>query len=182
MIFATLASPDQLGAYAFFALGCASVQGLFETAILPSFWAPLLQAKKDGDDTAYSRAEQKLTRACLVGGAAVAAVTLVGLTVLTWFLPHPAYAANIHLLYFIAAAYSLLILANIPHYRLYAVRLDSRIVLANVTAFVLFLVLIVLLINSDRSTAVPLALALSCAWLFLIKSVMARRLTSPVIA
>ena len=180
MIFATLASPDQLGAYAFFALGCASVQGLFETAILPSFWAPLLQAKKDGAEVAYRDAERKLTRVCLVGGAAVGTLTLVGLTILAWLLPHPAYAANIHLLYYIAAAYSLLILTNIPHYRIYAARRDSQIVTANVTAFVTFLALIALLINFDRSTAVPMALALSCALLFAVKSVMARRIVDVV--
>ena len=45
MLFGAIASPDQMGAYALFALGCASVQGLFETAILPAYWAPLLQAK-----------------------------------------------------------------------------------------------------------------------------------------
>ena len=182
MLFAVLASPDQLGAYALFALGCASVQGLFETAILPSFWAPLLQAKKDGDETAYRQAERKLTRACLIGSLVIGAVTVAGLTVLTWFLPHPAYAQNLELLYFIAAAYSLLILANIPHYRLYAAHLDSRIVTANVTSFVLFLALVALISNMGRVTAVPLGLALTCGWLFLIKSMMARRLVGSVSA
>lgn len=180
MLFAVLASPDRLGAYALFALGCASVQGLFETAILPSFWAPLLQAKKDGDEAAYRRAERRLIRACLVGAFVIGAVTLAGLTLLAWLLPHPAYAQNIDLLYYIAAAYSILVLANIPHYRLYAAQLDSRIVTANVTAFGTFLALVALLVNFDRSAAVPLALAVACASLLLIKWAMARRLVGPV--
>jgi hypothetical protein len=174
MIFAKLESPDQLGAYAFFAMGCSSVQGLFETAVLPSFWSPLLQAKKEGDELAYRHAEQKLGRACLVGGVIGGAITAGGITILTWFLPHPTYAANVRLLYYIAAAYSLLTFANIPHYRLYAARRDSLIVTANGTAFVTFLVLIPLLINFDRSTAVPMALALACATLFALKGIMAR--------
>jgi O-antigen/teichoic acid export membrane protein len=180
MIFAKLASPEQLGAYALFALGCASLQGLFETAILPSFWAPLLQAKKEEDDLAYRHAEQKLARVCLVGGVVVGPLSVAGLSILTWFLPHPAYAANLDLLYCIAAAYSLLILTNIPHYRLFAARLDTQIVTANVTAFVTFLVATVLLVNFDRTIAVPLSLAIACAWLFLIKWMMAQRLVGPV--
>ena len=182
MIFATLASPDQLGAYAFFALGCSSVQGLFETAVLPSFWAPLLQAKTDADDRAYRGAEQRLVRACLIGGLGVGAVTAVALTVLAWLLPHPAYAQNLHLLYYVAAAYSLLTLSNIPHYRLFAARHDRQIVTANVTAFATFLALIAVLANFERPIAVPLSLALACATLFAVKWTMARRLAHPVSA
>lgn len=180
MIFAKLNSPNQLGAYAFFALGCASVQGLFETAILPSFWAPLLQAKKDGDAAAYRRAEEKLNRACLIGGVAGGTVTAILLAILAWLLPHRAYAQNLHLLYYLAAAYSLLTLTNIPHYRLFAARLDSRIVTANIIAFASFIVLIPLFAIFDRSTAVPLALALACAILFALKWVMARQVNPAV--
>ena len=174
MLFAKLASPDELGAYAFFALGCSSVQGLFETAILPSFWSPLLQATKEGDAHACREAELKLDRACLIGGFAGGAVTVAGLTVLARILPHPAYARNLYLLYYLAAAYSLLTLTNIPHYRLFAARRDSRIVAANVIAFAIFLLLIPLLITFDRLIAVPFSLALACATLFSLKWVMAR--------
>jgi O-antigen/teichoic acid export membrane protein len=175
MIFAKLVSPQQLGAYAFFALGCSSIQGLFETAVLPSFWAPLLQAKKEGDDLAYRHAERRLDRACLAGAIIGGAVTAVGLTVLAWLLPNRAYAQNLHLLYYLVAAYSLLTLTNIPHYRLFAARRDSLIVSANVTTFVTFIVLIPLFVIFDRSTAVPLALAIACAILFALKWIMARR-------
>jgi hypothetical protein len=175
MIFAKLASPDELGAYALFALGCTSVQGLFETAILPSFWAPLLQAAKDGDDPVYRRAEHDLTRACLAGAMIGGVVTALGMTVLTWLLPHPAYSANLHLLYYLVLAYSLLTLANIPHYRLFAARRDTLIVTANVTTFVTFLLVVGVLVNFDRLTAVPLALALACATLVILKWAMARR-------
>jgi O-antigen/teichoic acid export membrane protein len=175
MIFAKLNSPDQLGAYAFFALGCASVQGLFETAILPSFWSPLLQAKKDENDAAFRIAEQKLDRVCLVAAVAGGAITASLLTILAWLLPNRAYAANLHLLYYLVAAYSLLTLTNIPHYRLFAARRDSRIVAANVTSFGAFIILIPVLAVFDRSTAVPLALALACAILFALKWIMARQ-------
>lgn len=174
MIFSKLASPDELGAYAFFAMGCSSLQGLFETAILPSFWSPLLQAKKEGNDLAYLSAERQLDRACLIGAVAGGAVTAIGITVLTWFLPNPAYAENRRLLYYLVGAYSLLTLSNIPHYRLYAARRDSLIVTANLTAFVTFIVLIPLLINFDRLTAVPMALVVACATLFAVKRIMAR--------
>jgi O-antigen/teichoic acid export membrane protein len=175
MIFAKLSSPDELGAYALFALGCTSVQGLFETAILPSFWAPLLQAAKDKDEPGYRHAEHNLTRACLGGAIIGGMVTAVGMTVLAWLLPHPAYAANLHLLYYLVPAYSLLTLTNIPHYRLFAARRDSLIVAANMTAFVSFLLLVSILVHFDRLTAVPLALALACAALFTLKWTMARR-------
>jgi O-antigen/teichoic acid export membrane protein len=175
MIFAKLATPDQLGAYGLFALGSSSVQGLFETAILPAFWAPLLQAKKDGDQLGYRRAEQSLTRACLIGGLAGGAVTAAGLTILTWVLPHPAYAENVRLLYYIAAAYSLLTLSNIPHYRLFAARRDSLIVIANLAALIMFFALIAIFVAFDRLLAVPMALAGACALLFALKWVLARR-------
>lgn len=181
MIFAKLVSPQQLGAYAFFALGCSSIQGLFETAVLPSFWAPLLQAKMEGDDIAYRHAERRLDRACLVGAIAGAAVTAIGLTILAWLLPNRAYAENLHLLYYLVAAYSLLTLTNIPHYRLFAARRDSLIVSANVVTFVTFVVLIPVFVSFDRSTAVPLALALACGVLFALKWIMARRAT-PVLS
>jgi O-antigen/teichoic acid export membrane protein len=175
MIFAKLATPDELGAYGLFALGSSSIQGLFETAILPAFWAPLLQAKKEGDQLGYRRAEQRLTRVCLIGGVAGGAVTAVGLTVLTWVLPHPAYAENARLLYYIAAAYSLLTLSNIPHYRLFAARRDCLIVIANLAALIMFFALIAILVEFDRLLAVPMALAVACALLFVLKWVLARR-------
>jgi O-antigen/teichoic acid export membrane protein len=175
MIFAKLASTKELGAYAFFALGCSSIQGLFETAVLPSFWAPLLQAKKDGDDLVYRHAERRLDRACLVGAVGGAAVTAIGLTILARLLPNRAYAENLHLLYYLVAAYSLLTLTNIPHYRLFAAKQDSLIVSANVTAFVTFVVLIPPFVIFDRSAAVPLALAMACAVLFALKWMLARR-------
>jgi O-antigen/teichoic acid export membrane protein len=179
MIFAKLNSPDQLGAYAFFALGCASVQGLFETAILPSFWSPLLQAKKDKNDAAFRIAELKLARVCLIAAVAGGAITAILLTILAWLLPNRAYAANLHLLYVLVAAYSLLTLSNIPHYRLFAERRDSRIVTANVSTFAAFIILIPVLAVFDRSTAVPLALALACATLFALKWIMAREVSRP---
>jgi O-antigen/teichoic acid export membrane protein len=175
MIFAKLASTQELGAYAFFALGCSSIQGLFETAVLPSFWAPLLQAQKDGDDLVYRHAERRLDRACLVGAVGGAAVTAIGLTILARLLPNRAYAENLHLLYYLVAAYSLLTLTNIPHYRLFAAKRDSLIVSANVTAFVTFVVLIPPFVIFDRSAAVPLALAMACAVLFALKWMLARR-------
>ncbi len=175
MIFATLATPDELGAYAFFALGCTSLQGLFESAVLPSFWAPMLQAKTDGDEVAYRRAERNLARVCLIATAALVLLSVSILSALTFVLPHPAYAANRHLLYLITAAYALLTLANIPHYRLYAAKLDTSIVTAKVSAFVLFLALTAVLVTVARPIAVPCALALSCAWLFGVEMHMARR-------
>jgi len=175
MIFGAIASSEQMGAYALFALGCASVQGLFETAILPAYWAPLLQAKKENDAAAYARAERHLTRACLIAGFVVGPLSAAALTVLAWLLPHRAYAENLHLLYYIAAAYSLLAMSNIPHYRLFAARLDSRIVTVNVTAFIAFLVLSALLVRIDRAIAVPLALALACATLLVGKGLMVRQ-------
>jgi len=180
MIFATLATPDELGAYAFFALGCTSLQGLFESAILPSFWAPMLQAKTDRDDRAYRRAERKLSRICLIAAAGLIASSVGILTVLTYVLPHPAYAANRHLLYFIAAAYALLTLTNIPHYRLYAAKLDRSIVTAKVSAFLLFLVLTGIFAIFARPIAVPFALAISCAWLLVLELSMARKITRPL--
>jgi hypothetical protein len=72
-------------------------------------------------------------------------------------------------------AYSLLTLANIPHYRLFAARRDTLIVTANVTTFVTFLLVVGVLVNFDRLTAVPLALALACATLVILKWAMARR-------
>jgi O-antigen/teichoic acid export membrane protein len=181
MIFARLTSPDQLGAYALFALGCASVHGLFETAILPSFWAPLLQAKNDDDEIAYRRAERALTRVCLIAAAVVGMINLAVLTVLAWLLPHRAYEDNIHLLYYLAAAYSLLIVANIPHYRLFAARRDRWIVAANVAVLAIFLGSIALFAAFDRALAVPNALVLACALLIGIKSVMVHRLRLAVV-
>jgi uncharacterized membrane protein (DUF485 family) len=98
--------------------------------------------------------------------------------ILAWLLPNRAYAQNLHLLYYLAAAYSLLTLTNIPHYRLFAGRRDSRIVTANILAFVSFIVLIPLFAMFDRSTAVPLALAMACAILFALKWAMARRVSA----
>jgi O-antigen/teichoic acid export membrane protein len=181
MIFAKLVSPQELGAYAFFALGCSSIQGLFETAVLPSFWAPLLQAKKEGDNQAYLQAERRLDRACLVGAVAGSLTTGIALTLLAWLLPNRIYAQNLHFLYYLVAAYSLLTLTNIPHYRLFAARRDSLIVSANVTTFVTFVLLIPVFVMFDRSTAVPLALAIACAILFALKWIMARRV-EPVLS
>ena len=178
MIFAKLASPDEMGAYALFALGCTSVQGLFETAILPSFWAPLLQAAKDGDQLSYRHAERKLARASVVGAVGGGLLTAAGLTIVAWLLPHPTYAANLDLLYYLVLAFSLLTLSNVPHYRLFAARRDSLIVAANVMAFAAFLILVPLLVNLDKLTAVPLALALACATLFGLKWLIAQRAAS----
>jgi hypothetical protein len=179
MILAALVTADQLGAYALFALGCASVQGLFETAILTSYWPPLLQAVQDGDEAAGREAQRRLTRVCLLGAIGGGSVMAGGLTVLAWLLPHPAYWANLHLLYYIVAAYVFLALTNIPHYRLYAARRDGLIVTADLVAFATFLVLAGVIMTFDRSLAVPLALALACACLLTIKSVMARRPVGP---
>jgi hypothetical protein len=175
MIFAGLATPDQLGAYALFALGCASVQGLFETAVLTSYWPPLLQAGQDGDHAAAREAQRRLARICLLGAMGGGAVMAGGLTVLAWLLPHPAYWANLHLLFYMVAAYAFLALTNIPHYRLYAARRDTLIVTADVAALATFLALSALIMTYDRLLAVPLALTIACASLLIIKSVMAHR-------
>ena len=175
MMFASAVSPDELGAYALFALGCASVQGLFETAILPLFWAPLLQATRDGDADAARNAQERLSRACLFGGIGGAVVMAAGLTALAWLLPERAYWANLHLLYYLVAAYSLLTLSNIPHYRLFAARFDTQIVTAHVATLLTFVVLAWLIAIYDSSIAVPFALALACATLFGIKLLMVMR-------
>ena len=176
MIFAASADPDELGAYALFAMACASLQGVFETAILPHFWTRLLEAEREGDIDGRRRAERKLQRACLIAAIAGGALATAGCTVLVALLPHPAYAANLHLLYPIVVAYSLLTIANIPHYRLFASKRDSLIVTANVAAFVGFVALAPLLVSYGLSVAVPLALALSTGLLVGLKWLMVRTL------
>ena len=113
-----------------------------------------------------------------VGGGLLMAV---GLTGLAWLLPHPAYWANLHLLYFIVAAYGFLSLANIPHYRLYAAHCDALIVAADVAALLTFLGLTAVLMTYDKTNAVPLALALACASLLVIKWLIARRALGAVL-
>lgn len=175
MIFAALASPEELGAYAFFGMACFSLLGVFETAVLPQFWAPLLDAAKQGDVHARREAERKLARACLIAVAVGSVIAVAAVTILASFLPHPAYSTNLHLLYYIVAAYALLTLTNIPHYRLFASRRDTLIVTANIAAFAGFLIMIPFLAQYDRPTAVPAALVLACAALLGLKWMMALR-------
>lgn len=176
MIFALWGSPDELGAYAFFAMACASLQGIFETAILPHYWTQLLEAERQGDQDARGEAQRKLGRVCLLGAVAGWLVAVCAFGLLAAFLPHATYFDNLHLLYLIATAYALLTLANIPHYRLFTSREDNLIIMANVLAFASFLILAALIGLYARSLAVPVALVLACGTLFAVKWGMARQL------
>lgn len=174
MILAALAPPQVLGAYVFFTSLCMSAQGLFETAVLPFFWPRLLDAARRGDLPARQAAEGRLAHACLLGGLGGALATIVVATGLASYMPNPVYAANLYLLYFVATAYSLLTLANIPHYRLYASHRDLRIVAGNMAAFASFVAAAGLIALADRAIAVPMALVVGTTTLLAFKWMMTR--------
>ena len=170
MIMAAFAPPDVLGAYVFFTMACASISGLFETAILPYFWPRLLEASKQGDREAQDRAQRRLRQVCLFGAGVGAVVMIIGGAVIANLLPEPAYAQNLDLLLYVAVAYLFLTLSNIPHYRLYVENRDLMIVIGNLASFLGFLAASFLLNGLGSSVAVPLALVIGCVFLFVSKS------------
>lgn len=162
MIVAAIAPPEVLGAYVFFSASCASAQGLFETAVLPHYWPPLLEAARRGDSRAAYHAQRTLARACQIGALVSGAAMLVGGTALAMLLPNPVYRENGELLFFLAAAYSLLTIANIPHYRLYAAHRDRQIIAVNIAAFAVFLATAGAASFIRPEMAVPVALVMGC--------------------
>lgn len=175
MILALLAPPEVLGAYVFYTSLCLAFSALFETGVLPYFWPRLLDAAKRADPIARNAAQRALSRVCVIGAPilAIAAILLgVGFANV---LPDGSYLSNLNLLFYVVAANMLLLLSNAPHYRLYADNRDTAIVASNTLAFASFLVVCGLLVLTDQSMAVPLALVIACGLLLTVKLAIVRR-------
>ena len=170
MILALLVAPEVLGAYVFFATICGSLWGLFETGVMAFYWPRLLEAAKQGDAVEEVGARRALARVCLIGAPALAVMSLVVGAGFAWLLPDRAYAANLTLLPYLAAAYMFLVFANVPHYRLFAGNRDIAIVLSNAIAFAAFLALAGLLSLVTKTLAVPIALMVACMLMLALKS------------
>jgi O-antigen/teichoic acid export membrane protein len=175
MILASIATPEILGPYVFFSALCGAATALFETGILPFFWPYLLETARRGERERQVAAQHALSRACLIGALGLAVASVVGGAVLAALLPHAAYREHLSLLIWIALAYLLVTLSNIPHYRLYAANCDLVIVLCNAAAFIVFLALAGILAFADVALAVPIALVSASALLLALKWESARR-------
>jgi len=175
MIMAVLAPPQVLGAYVFFASLCTAAQGLFDTGVLTYFWPRMLEETRRGDLPARAEAERRLARACYAGGPAVALTSVAAGVIFAQFLPNPAYAQNVELLFFVAAAYMFLTFSSIPHYKLYADGRDTAIVVSNALAVAVFLGVSGLFTLADWELAVPFGLVLACLLMLVLKSLFAGR-------
>jgi O-antigen/teichoic acid export membrane protein len=170
MILALLVLPETLGAYVFFATICSAFWGVFETGVLTFYWPRMLEAAKQGDAVEEVSARRALARVCLIGAPALAAMSLAVGAGFAWLLPDKAYAANLALLPYLAAAYMFIVLANVPHYRLFAGNRDIAIVLSNGASFATFLAVAGLLSLVSPVQAVPIALMVACMLMLALKS------------
>lgn len=175
MILALLAPPEVLGAYVFFVSLCGAFSSLFETGLLPFFWPRLLEAVKRDDRAGREAAQRALARVCLIGAPAFAVIAIAVGYGFAQALPNDAYAENLELLLYVAAAYMFLTISNVPHYRLYAEKRDLAIVASNTLAFAGFLAAVGLLALVSKALAVPVALVLACILLLALKLAVSRR-------
>ena len=175
MVLALLVPPEMLGAYVFFVSLCGAFNGLFESGVLTFFWPRLLEAAKNADASGRLEAQRSLARACLIGAPAFAIAAVAVGYGCAQALPNDAYAQNLDLLFFVAAAYMFMTISNVPHYKLYADKRDLAIVATNALAFVGFLAAAGLLTLTSKTLAVPVALVLACALLLVLKLAVSRR-------
>ena len=162
-------SAEALGAYVFFASACGAVHALIETAIMPHFWPAMLEASKTGDLEARKRAQRRMAIASSVSAAAGGLISLAATYIATRLIGNSSYTDELWMLPFLAAAYSALILVNIPHYILYARGRDNAIVASSLIALAIFAVCVLL-----GQVQVPLALLIACASMLVTKSLFVR--------
>lgn len=174
MILALLAPPEVLGVYVFYTSLCQAFSALFDTGVLPYFWPRLLDAVKREDTVARDEVQRTIFRVCMVGAPVLAVAAIIVGTGFAVMLPDGSYLNNLDLLYYIAAAFMLLLLSNPPHYHLYADKRDNAIVAANASAFIGFLAVCGLLVMANQAMAVPLALVAACGLLLVVKLVLSR--------
>lgn len=167
MLLAGFVSKEQLGAYVFFAGLATALAGLFESGILVSFNAQVLEAVKRGDREAAQRAFARVRAICFwvpSGFAVLGAAIGWGMSL---SLANPAYLDNLIYLPFVFLAQLFFSYSHAWNIWLYAERRDRSIILTNMTAFAVMLALCLLVAPLVSPLVVPISVVAGTSLLFI---------------
>lgn len=168
------AGAEMLGVYTFFISIANAIQAFLDAAVHSFQYPRVVEAARSADATRFSQAIRALNRATIFTVIALAGSAAVGVPVLLGWLHRPVYAAHTGMFFWILAGTVLFSVSMVPHYALYATGRDTAIVVANLGCATLFLVAAPLLDRYFSTLAVPLALMLACAAMYVSKLALCR--------
>ncbi|MFZ9888377.1 MAG: lipopolysaccharide biosynthesis protein [Myxococcota bacterium] len=166
MLLAKFVTKEQLGAYVFFAGLATALAGLFESGILVSFNAQLLEAVKCGDEAEARRAFGRVRRICLWVPSIFAIIGIVAGWAISLVLSNHAYLENLVFLPMAFAAQLFFSYSHAWNIWLYARRRDRFIILINIAAFVVMLLLGIFVAPSASPMVIPMAVITATFLLF----------------
>lgn len=173
----SLAGLDVLGAYVLF-ISIATAMGAFlEAGVFVFAYPGLISSIEKAQPALFKQGMRKLClqTVCLIMGFCVLALLLVG-PLLDW-LDRPLYREHAGVFPWVLLAMVLYNLSMIPHYALYAQRLDRAIIQSHIAALLAFVPVTWLLASQWSTLAVPVGLCVAFSLMLVWKTAAYIRLT-----
>lgn len=165
-----LAGGELLGVYVLYIGMAMAVISVLDPAVFSYLYPRLVSAFRSGEYTQY----RKLMRELLWSSAVVSivAATMVGVLapyVLSW-VDKPVYTRHLHVLWLLLGMTVIYALSMVPHYGLYARGADKHLVIAHVSALLVFGIVVALAAGVAPLSATPIALVSAFTWMGIFKT------------
>lgn len=165
----TFAGLEMVGVYTLYAGIAMAIMNFMDASVFVFRYPALIEARGQGREDLYRAEWRRLSRDTVILLALVATMAaLVGVIVAN-SLQETVYEDNISVFWWLLCGICLQVLSMIPHYGLYAMRMDRPILAAHVSCLIVFLVLAITLSFHWPRLGVPMALSGAFAWLAVFK-------------
>lgn len=168
--FEFLAGIELLGVYALFIGICNALLAFLEAGVFAFLYPSLIRYFQENDAEKFRSCLIKMLAQTigLVGLFALCAIFLIR-PLLCW-IGKPIYLDQLELFYWVLLAAIIYGVSMVPHYALYAQKLDKQIIFSHMAGFLMFVLSTWLCSFVWKSLAVPLGLCAAFIMVFLIKS------------
>lgn len=161
---------EVLAAYVLFAGISGVVKAFLDSGVFVFSYPRMIRAARRGDTTQFNEALHALAWQTAVATLAIVVVAAIGIRPLLDWIDRPVYAENISLFWWSLAAVCTYAAAMVLHYAVYAYDRDRIIIISHLAGLAAFFVCGYILIGPMGVVAIPVALCLAYAVIFLIKS------------
>ena len=154
-----------VGIYTFFAGITSGLHMLVNAGVSMIRLPRIVSAYKRGDTTAYRDEVLVLFKVTMVATLALGGIIAVAIFPVMYFVGQQVYWDGLPTFFILLVAAMVRCLADVPIYALYAKNCDMRIMIANVTAFAVFVLANVLLVPPLGVLGAALAAVAGAVWL-----------------
>lgn len=148
---------EAVGIYTFYASLANTLQGFIDTGVITIFYPQIVATYQQGLEKEYRQLMNQLTRIIALLALILSALAIAFIYPVLALVHKPIYAANLPVYWVLLASAIVTVFGLIPHYGLYAKRLDKAIISSNIVGLLVAVLVNLLLVPKFGSIGAAFA-------------------------